>query len=92
MNRQELINTLAKKLDFSKRLTSEVLSGLVAVISEELKKGNDVTVTGFGTFRVSKRAARDGVSPRDPKQKIRIPALNVPAFRAGKTLKEAIRA
>ncbi|MCF7836644.1 HU family DNA-binding protein [Candidatus Gracilibacteria bacterium] len=91
MNRQELIDALAAKLGLSKRLVTEVLEGLISTITEELKKGNNVTVTGFGTFRVSNRAARSGVSPRNPKQRIEIPALKVPAFRAGKTLKDSIR-
>jgi len=91
MNRQELIDALADRLGLSKRLVAEILEGLVATITVELKKGKNVTVTGFGTFRVSHRAARSGVSPRNPTQRIEIPALKVPAFRAGKTLKDAIR-
>ena len=91
MNRQELIEALAGKLGLSKRLVTEVLEGLISTITSELRKGNTVTVTGFGTFRVSNRAARSGVSPRNPNQRIEIPALKVPAFRAGKTLKDAIR-
>lgn len=91
MNRQELIDTLAAKLGLSKRLITEMLEGFIETITDELKKGNNVTVTGFGTFRVSHRAARKGVSPRNPKQRIEIPALKVPAFRAGKTLKDSIR-
>ena len=91
MNRQELIEALASKIGLSKRLVTEMLEGLIATITAELKKGKNVTVTGFGTFRVSHRAARNGVSPRNPQQRIQIPALKVPAFRAGKTLKDAIR-
>ena len=91
MNRQELIEALASKVGLSKRLAAEMLEGLIATITAELKKGKNVTVTGFGTFRVSHRAARSGVSPRNPSQRIQIPALKVPAFRAGKTLKDAIR-
>ena len=91
MNRQELIDALAAKLGLSKRLVTEMLEGLIGTITDELRKGNNVTVTGFGTFRVSNRAARSGVSPRNPNQRIEIPALKVPAFRAGKTLKDAIR-
>lgn len=91
MNRQELIEALAAKLGVSKRLATEMLEGLISVITEKLKNGDNVTVTGFGTFRVSHRAARKGVSPRNPNQEIQIPALKVPAFRAGKTLKDAIR-
>lgn len=91
MNRQELIEAIASKLGLSKRLVTEVLEAFIGTVTDELKKGTDVTVTGFGTFRVSQRAARSGVSPRDPTQRIEIPALKVPAFRAGKTLKDAIR-
>ncbi|MBU1089407.1 HU family DNA-binding protein [Patescibacteria group bacterium] len=91
MNRQELIEALASRIGLSKRLVTEMLEGLIATITAELKKGKNVTVTGFGTFRVSHRAARNGVSPRNPQQRIQIPALKVPAFRAGKTLKDAIR-
>jgi DNA-binding protein HU-beta len=91
MNRQELINALATKLGTSRRNVAEMLEGLIEIITKELKKGNDITVTGFGTFRISHRAARGGVSPLDPNQRIQIPALKVPAFRAGKTLKDAIR-
>lgn len=91
MNRQELIEALAAKLGLSKRMVTEMLEGFIAVITEELKKGHNVTVTGFGTFRISRRAARNGVAPRDSTQRIKIPALKLPAFRAGKTLKDAIR-
>ena len=91
MNRQELIEAIAAKLGISKRLASDFVEGFIAVVTGELRKGNNVTVTGFGTFRVSQRAARSGVSPRNPQQRIQIPALKVPAFRAGKTLKDAIR-
>lgn len=91
MNRQELIEAIAAKLGLSKRLVTEVLEAFIGTVTGELKKSNNVTVTGFGTFRVSQRAARSGVSPRDPNHRIEIPALKVPAFRAGKTLKDAIR-
>jgi len=91
MNRQELIDAVAEKLGLSKRLVTEILEGLIKTITGELKKGDNVTITGFGTFRVSNRAARSGVSPRNPQERIQIPALKIPAFRAGKTLKDSIR-
>lgn len=75
----------------SKKDAVAIVDSMIGVITDQLKQGTDVTVTGFGTFRVSERAARGGVSPRDPTQRIQIPALRVPAFRAGKTLKDAIR-
>lgn len=67
------------------------LATIIQIITADLKKGNNVVLTGFGTFRVSKRAARTGVNPRNPSQKIKIPAMKVPVFKAGKALKEAVR-
>lgn len=91
MNRQELIEAVAEKLNLSKRLVTEVLESMIAEITSQLKAGETVTVTGFGTFRVSQRKARSGVLPQDAKKRISIPALQVPAFRAGKTFKDSIR-
>ena len=56
-----------------------------------LNQCDSVTITGFGTFRVSERAARSGVNPRNPEQKIQIPAMKLPAFKAGKSFKDAVR-
>jgi len=91
MNKQELIEAIAERACISKKDTVTIVDAMIGVITDQLQQGTDVTVTGFGTFRVSKRAAREGVSPRDPTQRIQIPAVKVPAFRAGKTLKDAIR-
>jgi len=91
MNKQELIEAIAMRAGVSKKDAVAIVDSMIGVITDQLKQGTDVTVTGFGTFRVSERAARGGVSPRDPTQRIQIPALRVPAFRAGKTLKDAIR-
>lgn len=91
MSKQELISMVAAAAGVSKRTAGECMEALMQTITSELKKGNNVTLTGFGTFRVSKRAARMGVNPRNPSQRIQIPALRVPAFKAGKSLKDAIR-
>ena len=91
MSKQDLINAIAASAGITKRAAGEALETLVGTITGELKKGRSVTITGFGTFRVSKRNARMGVNPRNPSQKISIPAMKVPAFEAGKTLKDAIR-
>ena len=64
------------------------LECLIDVVTDQLRKGNKVTLTGFGTFKVSNRAAREGINPQT-KAKITIPAMTVPKFTAGKTLKEA---
>lgn len=91
MSKQDIINAIAQSAGITKRAAGEALETLIGTITTELKKGRTVTITGFGTFRVSKRNARMGVNPRNPSQKISIPAMKVPAFKAGKTLKDAIR-
>jgi len=91
MSKQDLINAIANAAGITKRAASDALESIIGTITSELKKGRNVTVTGFGTFRVSHRAARMGVNPRNPTQKISIPAMKVPAFKAGKSLKDAIR-
>lgn len=91
MTKQDLVAAVAAGAGISKRVASDALEAVLAAVTKELKKGNNVTITGFGTFRVSHRAARTGVNPRNPSQKIKIPAMNVPAFKAGKSLKDAVR-
>lgn len=91
MNKQDLIAAVAAAAGVSKRTASESLDALTTAITTQLKQGKNVTITGFGTFRVSRRAARTGVNPRNPTQRIQIPAMKVPAFKAGKSLKDAIR-
>ena len=91
MSKQDLIGAVAAAVGVSKKTAGEALEALIDVITKELKKGKNITITGFGTFRVSKRAARTGVNPRHPTQRIKIPAMNIPAFKAGKSLKDAIR-
>jgi len=91
MTKQDLVNTAADKAGVTKKAAGEVLDAILAAITASLKKGNNVTITGFGTFRVSHRAARTGVNPRNPSQKIKIPAMKLPAFKAGKSLKDAVR-
>ncbi len=91
MTKQDLVAAVASSVGVSKKVAGEALEAVLSTVTKELKKGNNVTVTGFGTFRVSHRKARTGVNPRNPSQKIKIPAMNVPAFKAGKSLKDAIR-
>lgn len=91
MTKQDLVNAAANSAGVTKKAASEVLDAMLESITKSLKKGENVTVTGFGTFRVSKRAARTGVNPRNPTQKIKIPAMKLPAFKAGKSLKDAVR-
>lgn len=91
MTKQDLVNYAAQKAGVTKKDAGAVLDSIIEAITKSLKKGDNVTVTGFGTFRVSKRAARTGVNPRNPGQKIKIPAMKLPAFKAGKSLKDAVR-
>lgn len=91
MSKQDIINAIADAAGITKRASANALDALVTLVTKELKKGNSVTITGFGTFKVSHRAARTGVNPRNPTQRISIPAMKVPSFKAGKTLKDAVR-
>ena len=89
MNKTEMISALAEKTNLTKKETEKVLNAFTAVIEEELKKGEKVTLTGFGTFEARERAAREGVNPQT-KEKITIAAAKAPAFKAGKALKDAL--
>ena len=91
MTKQDLINAAAQKAGITKKAAAMALDIVLEAITTSLERGQSVTLTGFGTFRVSKRAARTGVNPRNPMQKIKIPAMKLPAFKAGKTLKDAVR-
>jgi nucleoid DNA-binding protein len=90
INKDMLTHAIVEKTDLSKRDVGAVIEAFVDVVTAELRAGNKVTVTGFGTYRVSKRAARVGINPQT-KAKINIPAMTVPKFTAGKTLKDAVK-
>ena len=89
MNKLELIDTIAKSADISKAAAGRALDSAVNAIKASLKKGQMVTLVGFGTFYVGKRAARSGRNPRTGAA-IKIRAAKVPKFRPGKALKDAI--
>jgi len=91
MTKGDLIAIAAQSAGITKKAATQALEAVLEAITANLAKGQSVTITGFGTFRVSKRAARAGVNPRDPQQKIEIPAMTLPAFKAGKSLKDAVR-
>ena len=90
MKKQDFIKAIASAAGLSQDAAGKALNTMVAVISAELKAGREVNITGFGAFKVSKRAARNWVNPRTG-AKIKIPAMKTPVFRAGKTLKETVR-
>lgn len=91
MSKTQLIAHLASKLGISKRLANDAINVLVDGIILTVKKGGEVRIQGFGTFKSSKRAARMGVNPRNPVQKIKIPAMKVVSFKAGSDFKKAVR-
>ncbi|MBX3646191.1 MAG: HU family DNA-binding protein [Rhodocyclaceae bacterium] len=89
MNKSELIDQIAKSADISKAAAGRALDATVGAIRTSLKRGGMVTLVGFGTFYVGKRAARSGRNPRTGAT-IKIKAARVPKFRAGKALKDAV--
>ncbi|MBK9245773.1 MAG: HU family DNA-binding protein [Burkholderiales bacterium] len=89
MNKIELIEHVAKQADISKAAAGRALEAVVGGIRTSLKKGNSVTLVGFGTFSIGKRAARSGRNPRTGAA-IKIKAAKVPKFRPGKALKDAV--
>lgn len=91
MTKQDLIDMVAKEADVTKKIASDVLDAAFSGIGDALASGKKVTITGFGTYTVSRRSARTGVNPRNPQQRISIPAMKTPHFKAGKTLKEKVR-
>ena len=91
MNKVELADAVAGKTGMGKADAEKALNAFVDVVTEQLKAGNEVTLTGFGNFSVSDRAARTGVNPQNPTEKIQIAATKVPKFKAGKGLKDAVR-
>ena len=89
MNKLEIIEHIAKAADISKAAAERSLAATLVAIKSSLKKGNQVTLVGFGTFHVGKRAARAGRNPRTGAA-IKIKASRVPKFRPGKALKDAL--
>ncbi len=89
MNKNELIDAIARHADISKAAAGRALDATVESIRTSLRKGDMVTLVGFGSFYVGKRSARTGRNPRT-NESIKIDAANVPKFRAGKALKDAL--
>lgn len=91
MNKADFAQVLAEKLSVSKREGEDMLNAFVEIVTDTLKKGDEVVLTGFGAFSVKQRAARTGVNPQRPTEKIQIPAVKVPKFKAGKALKDSLK-
>ncbi len=90
MNKAELVSAIAADAGVTKSVASKVLDSMINNVTESLKKGDKVTLVGFGTFSVTKRKARTGRNPQTGK-KIKIPAKKVAKFRAGAKLAEAVK-
>lgn len=91
MNKADLAQAVSEKLNLPKRQVEDTLNAVLDTVVEQLKKDGEVVLTGFGAFTAKKRAARQGVNPQNPSQKIQIPAVTVPKFKAGKALKDALK-
>jgi DNA-binding protein HU-beta len=89
MNKAELVDAVADAADISKAAAARSIDTVLEVITESLKKGNAVTLVGFGTFNVRRREARTGRNPRTG-EPIQIKASNLAVFKAGKGLKDAL--
>ena len=90
MNKAQLIEVIAKASNVTKVDAENVLNAAIDSIKKTVKKGEDVTLIGFGTFTKSKRKARTGRNPQTGKE-IKIPAMTVPKFRPGREFKDAIK-
>jgi DNA-binding protein HU-beta len=91
VTKQEFVDQIASKTDLSRKDAAKAVDAFLETVTESLTKGQDVAFTGFGKFSTQKRAARQGVNPRNPSQKVTIPAATVPKFSAGSSLKSAVR-
>ncbi|MDY7607166.1 nucleoid-associated protein HU-beta [Serratia marcescens] len=89
MNKSQLIDKIAAGDDISKAAAGRALDAVIASVTDSLKAGDDVALVGFGSFTVRERSARTGRNPQTGKE-IKIAAAKVPAFRAGKALKDAV--
>jgi len=90
MNKAALVEEVSGKVGITKKDAGNVVDAVTETITNTLKKGEKVTLVGFGTFRIMERKARRGVNPQT-RQVINIPAKKVPKFRPGKELREAVR-
>jgi DNA-binding protein HU-beta len=91
VNKALLAQKIADKVGVNKKDAEEMVSAFVAITTSTLKNGGEVTIAGFGTFSAKTRAGRVGVNPQNPSQKIQIPPVTVPKFKAGKGLKDTLK-
>ncbi len=91
MNKAELASHIADRLGISKKIAEDLVAAFEDITTAALVAGEEVTIAGFGTFSAKTRAGRMGVNPQKPTEKIQIPSVVVPKFKAGKALKDALK-
>ena len=91
MNKVELSEKISEKIGVTKKQAEDMLAAFEEVVVSTLQQGGEVTLTGFGSFSAKRREARMGVNPKNPTEKIQIPAVTVPKFKAGKSFKDALK-
>jgi len=91
VTKQEFVDKVAQKANLSRRDAAEAVDAVLDSITDTLKSGGEVNFTGFGKFSTQFRKERQGVNPRNPSEKVTIPAATVPKFSAGSSLKTAVK-
>ena len=91
MNKAELVSRLAERVGISKKQAEAAIETFTDIVTETLKKNDEVVIAGFGAFMSKQRAGRVGVNPQNPSEKIQIPPVRVAKFKAGKALKDALK-
>ena len=91
MNRQEFVGEISRRTNLNRHDADRAVQAFLDTVTDQLKRGGDVSFTGFGKFTVAERAARTGVNPRNPSEKVDIPAARVPKFSAGSALKASVK-
>ena len=91
MTKQEFVAEVARRSQLTSRDAGKAVEAFLETVTDTLKRGGEVSFTGFGKFTTQERAARTGVNPRNPSEKVQIPAARVPKFSAGSALKSAVK-
>jgi DNA-binding protein HU-beta len=91
VTKQEFVEAVAQKSGLNRREAGQAVDAMLDTITDTLKRRDSISFTGFGKFATSDRKARMGVNPRNPGEKVHIPAATVPKFTAGSALKQAVR-
>lgn len=91
MTKSEFVDQVASKTNMSRREAADAVDAVLDSITDTLKSGGEINFTGFGKFSTQHRKERQGVNPRNPTEKVTIPAATVPKFSAGSSLKQAVK-